>query len=297
MAGQSTLQTYQRREPAGAPAPPFALNSAFNGLSVDTVTGQIVLGQDIGAVGDPAILVSDREIPMDTFSFFMNDALGNAIFGLDQLTPQYFLGDFALTGEGNYLWLQNVAPGTTYLSCGGLGFLQLGDVDGLGNGSVFRIDDALMDITALMNNIFRAQDSGGNRYLQLDVPTGLYQMGDIDNSVNGLKVIIADFINTFLISDAAANYFNIDAISLLSNWSFTNVGIQQDGSNNQVSLGDINAANNGMQIIIDDTANELRIANTGNNSIVRMNGVAGFTGTVLAPATITVDGGIVTNVA
>jgi hypothetical protein len=61
MAGQSTLQTYQRREPAGAPAPPFALNSAFNGLSVDAVTGQIVLGQDIGAVGDPAILVSDRE--------------------------------------------------------------------------------------------------------------------------------------------------------------------------------------------------------------------------------------------
>lgn len=46
-------------------APPFAGNSAINGVSVKPVTGEIVLGNDVGAL--LAQLISDREIPMATF--------------------------------------------------------------------------------------------------------------------------------------------------------------------------------------------------------------------------------------
>ncbi len=62
--------TQQGQNPGtgGGSGPPFALNSAYNGASVDTATFQIVLGNDrgLGAAG-PAALVSDREIFMDAF--------------------------------------------------------------------------------------------------------------------------------------------------------------------------------------------------------------------------------------
>ena len=57
--GVISLQTSQKREQSG---PPFASGSANNGLSVDTVGGHIVLGNDVGAVGAPAQLLSNREI-------------------------------------------------------------------------------------------------------------------------------------------------------------------------------------------------------------------------------------------
>jgi len=56
-------QAHQRPGPTPSPGPPFLPASAVNGLSVDPVTGAIVLGQNIGQAGDPAQLLSDREIP------------------------------------------------------------------------------------------------------------------------------------------------------------------------------------------------------------------------------------------
>lgn len=58
--GQGSLTFSQKNAVAGG-GPPFQLNSAYNGLSVDTITGQIVLGDDLG-FGGPADLVSNREI-------------------------------------------------------------------------------------------------------------------------------------------------------------------------------------------------------------------------------------------
>jgi hypothetical protein len=57
--GVISLSTGQKREQAG---PPFVAGSADNGLSVDPVSGRIVLGNDPGAVGDPAQLLNSREI-------------------------------------------------------------------------------------------------------------------------------------------------------------------------------------------------------------------------------------------
>ena len=57
--GVASIQTSQKKEQAG---PPFASNSADNGLSVDPISSRIVLGNNVGAVGAPAQLLSDREV-------------------------------------------------------------------------------------------------------------------------------------------------------------------------------------------------------------------------------------------
>jgi hypothetical protein len=63
MIGGPALSTHQKREPSG---PPFVATSANNGLSVDPVTGRIVLGNNVGGV--LATLLSAREIPFNSFA-------------------------------------------------------------------------------------------------------------------------------------------------------------------------------------------------------------------------------------
>lgn len=66
--GVISLSTSQKREiptPPGPPGPPFTSDSADNGLSVDTISGRIVLGNDVGDPANPAQLLSSREILMD----------------------------------------------------------------------------------------------------------------------------------------------------------------------------------------------------------------------------------------
>jgi hypothetical protein len=65
MIGAPSLSTTQKQEPSG---PPFVATSANNGLSVDPTTGKIVLGNDQGALGDPAQLLSNRDIFASTFT-------------------------------------------------------------------------------------------------------------------------------------------------------------------------------------------------------------------------------------
>jgi hypothetical protein len=59
--GAPSIATNQKREVVSGP--PFSVASADNGLSVDTTNGKIVLGNDFGDPLQPALLVSDREIP------------------------------------------------------------------------------------------------------------------------------------------------------------------------------------------------------------------------------------------
>lgn len=140
------FKPHRRATPAPPPpAPPFDPTSAVNGLSVDPVSGAIVLGQDVGAVGDPAQLLSNREIPFNGFSLdfrgmsidalfddlnsrysFANAALDPGLW-IDFVNTDYVLGDFNnfvdpvlfLRGQGSgspyaELYLQNLA-GTNYM--------------------------------------------------------------------------------------------------------------------------------------------------------------------------------------
>lgn len=67
--GVVAIQTNQKKE---IPGPPFASNSADNGLSVDTVSGKIVLGNDVGDPGNPAALLNVREIDTGAFGILLN---------------------------------------------------------------------------------------------------------------------------------------------------------------------------------------------------------------------------------
>jgi hypothetical protein len=67
--GNGPISTNQKKEQAGAP---FAAGSAVNGASVDAL-GRIVLGNDIGAPGNPGQLLSSREIETNAFDvLFIN---------------------------------------------------------------------------------------------------------------------------------------------------------------------------------------------------------------------------------
>lgn len=74
--GIASLQTSQKKEPASQPGPPFAATSAFNGCSVDPVTGKIVLGNDMGDATMPAGFVSFREIALLGFWLDIIDIVG-----------------------------------------------------------------------------------------------------------------------------------------------------------------------------------------------------------------------------
>lgn len=67
--GLVSLQTSQKRELSG---PPFVSTAADNGLSVDGVSGRIVLGNDVGDPAAPAALLSIREIDMGAFGIILN---------------------------------------------------------------------------------------------------------------------------------------------------------------------------------------------------------------------------------
>lgn len=82
--GVVALQTSQKKELSG---PPFVSGSANNGLSVDAVTGKIVLGNDVGDPAQPAVLLSNREIITETllglFSIALNSILTGIVTTLD----------------------------------------------------------------------------------------------------------------------------------------------------------------------------------------------------------------------
>jgi hypothetical protein len=66
--GVISLSTSQKKEIITIPPSgfPFTAGSAHNGVSIDAA-GKVVLGNDAGDPGAPAILLNDREIDMQTF--------------------------------------------------------------------------------------------------------------------------------------------------------------------------------------------------------------------------------------
>jgi hypothetical protein len=71
--GVVSLTTSQKREQSG---PPFAAGSADNGVSVDAVSGRIVLGNDASDPLAPAALLSIREILTGLFSLILRRSAG-----------------------------------------------------------------------------------------------------------------------------------------------------------------------------------------------------------------------------
>lgn len=222
--GLSNIKFGTQQLPFSSLIPPFPAGSADNGLSVDPVTGLIVLGNDVG--GSLAALLSNREIITNGFSIALQE---------DNL----FLQKNELNAFG--ITIQNITDTTAVLLTAALGAATVG---------AFSDNAAIIPFFGVGN---------------ASINTDMYLKG----RNNGLAITNA--------TDQTLAVF--EALTFLT------------------QLGDVDGSVNGNRFTIDDAAGTFTIENTGLNARVVINGVNGFTGTVAPVNTITVDGGIVTNVA
>lgn len=149
--GIAALQTSQKKEPVPQPGPPFAANSAFNGDSVDTVTGKIVVGNDVGDPLSPAQLLSDREIAT------------NSAFAIELV--DFFIRSLRLRLTEQRILLEEIATGSnfTVTAFGGTPNLQL-------TGS----SDANIGVNGA-NGFVNWQSNGINPYWELQNPSGIFR--------------------------------------------------------------------------------------------------------------------------
>ena len=246
------------------PGPPFVITSANNGLSVDPISGKIVLGQSLGAVGDPAGLLDAREIPMNGFPFQFDDiGGGNKFLLIDQTNGLYELGD--IDGAGNNIFL---IIDDTNLD------IQLGDINGVINGTFIEVN----------------VNAGEVKLVALDGISG----------ASGVDVLNNPFVHSVSVnaSDGSTGSFALfeDVENLLIRLDDGNSGLFFNYNFQTFALGNFTGVGNGNLITVDDTNSKILIANTAGNAIVNINGADGFTGTVTPVTSITVDGGIVTAV-
>lgn len=130
--GLGLVVRHNKKAAGGAP---FPAGTANNGLSVDAVTGKIVLGDNTGGV--LSTLLSDREIPMAGFSFAMHDG-GNKKLFIDNASQIYQIGDIGGANTGLMLFIDE-----------GFSTITLGDANGTVNGTNIFINDMLQDCEIL----------------------------------------------------------------------------------------------------------------------------------------------------
>lgn len=265
--------------PGKQPATPATVTGANNGLSLDGTDVQ--LGQDVGAVGDPAALLNDREIPL---SGFFIDLRGTTIRTLiDDANSVFLIQD----GVGNDRFLiDNVSD-----------IVRLGDLDSTNNALQLNIDDA-----GLFAEIGLGLQTSPALYL--DFAGQEYTLGDYFGTGNGNGIDIRDvtgFQRVNIGDIGFANNRNLFTVDDLLRRYQMKQGNQQlvfnaDITNSLYELGDIAGIVNGTFLSIDDATGVFSLKNSTNNSSIKINGIAGFTGTVSPVNSITVVGGIVTAV-
>lgn len=252
ITGQGT--TFIQPNVAVPSVPPFSVGAADNGLSVDPVTGLIVLGQAIGEPGDPAQLISNREIPLNGFNLI----IGEVSF----VRPSFQIYDALDRIDISAEQLNGTFGGFTYLRVDqSLGRYAFGDQSGFNNNSVLDIQDnlSLIDIY-----------SGTLRYLEIDAANNVFWFGDIDLNNNGLSLLIDDGNNQLYLGDQAftsnGNNILIDNNNNQSEWSTTIGGfvgskalaIAGDAVN-RFRFGDVDTNNNGLYLDINDGTQRVRL--------------------------------------
>ena len=271
VTGQGSLSNQQHTAaaaPPGPPGPPFLLTSANNGLSVDPVTGKIVLGNDAGLL--TAALLSNREIPLSGFFINNKGALIEEI--IDDTLGRYHIQDAALN---QFLFIDPVNN-----------LFELGDINGSNTGTTLILNDAVQ--------LSRITSASGNR-LFLDALNGLYQMGDIDGFGNGIFFGIDDVnqiarirVNSALDDMLFLNFFSGDyamgdastGITVNRTNSFITILLNRylslDPTLALYEIGDIDSANNSSRLTIDDTQVSLMFSNGSPGSrFLDLNRIAG----------------------
>lgn len=267
--GQGNIGFVTKAVPAG---PPFPATSADNGLSVDAVTGRIVLGNDYFSGVTTGQLLNNREIYMNNNVFrFYDDFAGNLNHIQFDTNARHIVIEDSLTGItaemiGGPTGAGFQANGNSSVFPGAEGKLTLVD---FANPSDFwhvrNLASEFFITNAALFNFFNI--TGTNAHV-----------GDLDGLNNGLRLDLDDS------ADLAAIRDNLGELLTL------------DRSTGLYSIGDVLAGVNGNIFTVDDTTGVFAFTNTALTAALSINGNAGFTGTVTPVNSITVEGGIVTAV-
>lgn len=294
------LQTNQKRTGGGGPpAPPFALNSANEGLSVDAVSGKIQLGVLAGTSGpgSPETLSNGREInvnghPIDFIdwslapdmvhtqlsggSVFLQNTSVNAIANWDSALLHFFdtsggnAADYGTTGLAITTpagFDANLSASVLSMSDGANSKLHFDSATGfLGIGTAAPANDIDIEVD-------RAGVAGVTVANIHNVGNNLSQFRSMND---------ANFLGTFGVSNSAfAGFVPLDGGKAFFGSNLTDISIftQSDnqinffpnavhagsmtGSGNQptFTFGDIAAIGNGTLFVIDDTLNGVSIFN------------------------------------
>ncbi len=283
--GQGSVTVNQKAPIIPPPGPPFAATSADNGLSVDPITGRIVLGNDVPGIA--AMLLSSREIRMNG-----NDLLfGNQLF--DSVVWNINAGNVPgdITGWAEIFQFGDLVAGVNFLldevaqryRMGAIGF-------GHGNGTLLDLDDAAGTAiinsnfaTGLLidmfndayflggNNSFFFTDSvgstsetwvAGSRFESADLNTNIYLFGDADDNINGNKLSIDDGTQEWAIGQRTA------VTNLLLNKPAAGIGLSffDSAGNNPFLLPDPTIGGIAFMSSPDFTM-QLSLADAGNGSV------------------------------
>jgi hypothetical protein len=218
----------QRIPPSAPPFPPFPAGAANNGLSVDPVTGLIVLGNNTG--GALATLLSNRDIPLNgkvlnftglAVQMHLNDggALPDILFGdaaginILQIVPALQLGFWNAT-DGTDL------ASITLVGQPGAASAQIGASNATG-GSSINVQRFVIDVNCntgfSINNITNNAAS-----LTINTATHLVKIGDVTPSANSTLLTINDVARTVTINAVSGLFLVGDTVLLHTLTSLAN---------------------------------------------------------------------------
>jgi len=185
LLGNIVRQNKKEQGGAGAAA-------ANNGLSLDATLTIAQLGQDIATVASPAILLSDRDIPLGGHSFAIGKtSLSDRKLFIDPVNKLYQIGEV----DQDFFFSVNAANETfqAFITGGARALIldinnaiyEMGDCNGIAGGTRLIVNDTAQQLTFESNVTF-------DKYLDLSKSLETYKMGDIDGTNNGMFLDIDD---------------------------------------------------------------------------------------------------------
>lgn len=206
--GLTTGFGVSQKQAGGGSGPPFALNSAENGLRVDPTSKKIVLGGD-GPFQVP--LLSDRYIDMSGFGINLWDLGGGPYGGITAINGggmSSSIGTQNMILSGNFFQLNDAANNIGEMSRLQLRFVSPGNFQTILSKTGLNITDGFLAYDVFLNSgIWTVQGTAGNKkYFAVDGfsinPT--VAIGDLNPSLTGAKLTV-DINNNKIVVDSTAH--------------------------------------------------------------------------------------------
>lgn len=227
--GVVALQTSQKKEIAG---PPFASNSADNGLSVDSVSSRIVLGNDVADPAQPAALLSSREIVTEDVLLNLFSIILNSIqTGITTTLDGQSILVAGSAGTTPFLRVTSSGGGTSEVTAritgGGGGTATVGAIGAAGDTaqlSVFRSAADQLQIVISAAGSIRFLVGNTVDTMAINTATFQTQVGPGLTSFNGADFQVSGSATyRHMVTGKGAGAYNVDR-NLDSNVQFINSG-------------------------------------------------------------------------